>query len=224
MNRSWRIFACFCMSLILCLMLCGCGVLKKVASAEVVEGISTETLLAEADTTSGYALAKQSGILEEDWKEFTFKLNSVVITLPCTATNLEGVGLKMDTSFMAEDTIVNRGNRESVYFKNEFGDAILVTFMNPDRLPKALNECLVTGIAVTEYDLTGRHLTVTFPGGVELGSEKSTALIAYGSEYELYESDAVHMYTWHDSSSYYKSCEIDYDAESLKACSMFLNF
>lgn len=205
------------MAVILGVALSGCSVVKKAASTKVVTDAST-------DASEGYVLAQQTGVLGEKWSEFTVQLNSTVITLPGNALYLEKLGLKMDTSLMSKDTLVNGGNRESVYFKNEFGDAILVTLMNPNRTPRALHDCLVTGIAVTEYDLDGGHLNVIFPGGVGLYSDKSTAIHAYGSDYEEYQSDTVHMYTWHVTDSYYKSCEIDYDAASGKAVGMFLNF
>lgn len=219
-----RILSC-CLILAIGLAMSGCGVITKTTSASAMEDVSAEDYFSKISSAGGeYELARQSGVLEKDWREYTVKLNSVVLTLPCSVTYLEGVGLKMDTSFMAADSLVNYGNRESVYFENGRGDAILVTLMNPDRKPKALSECLVTGIAVTNLDLCGGYLTVTFPGEIELGSHKSDAIIAYGSDYEEYQSEAVHMYTWHDPNSYYKSCEIDYDAETLEASGMFLNY
>lgn len=227
MNKSRRVIASLVLIVMVGMMLSGCRVWNGITSANVMDDISTEAYMADEDpldADEGYVLARQTGILETDWHAFTVKLNSVVITLPCTAMYLEGVGLEIDTSFMPADTLVNRGNRESVYYKNEFGDAILVTFMNPDLTPRAMDECLITGIAVTEYDLNGGHLTVTFPGGVELNEGKETALKTYGDDYEVYESDSVHMYTWHDKNSYFKSCEIDYDAKTQRVTSMFINF
>ncbi len=227
MKKSLSVMISLGMVVLLSAAIGGCGVVKKTASTRVFTGTSAEDYLSgesKKDASEEYVLAQQTGVLGEDWSEFTVQLNSVVVTLPCNALYLEGIGLEMDTSLMSKDTIVNGGNRESVYFQNEFGDAILVTLMNPNRTPRALHDCLVTGIAVTEYDLDGGHLNVTFPGGVELYSDKSKAIRAYGSDYEEYQSDSVHMCTWHVTDSYYKSCEIDYDTASGRAIGMFINF
>ena len=224
---SFRMLAMACALLLSVSGISGCAQAKESnagSSVEAPDASDTEVNVQdEIAVDEGYVLAEQTGVMEKDWKEFTIQLNHKVITLPCEAKDLESAGLTMNTDFIPADKLVNRGNRESVYYQNGSGDAILVTFLNPDKAQKQLKECMVTGIAVTEYDLTAGNLTVTFPGGVQMYSSKSAAIIAYGSDYEVYESDMLHMYTWHDEKSYYKSCEIDYDAETLKATCMIIN-
>lgn len=55
---------------------------------------------------------------------------------------------------------------------------------------------------------------MVFPGGITIGTGKADVVEAYGATEEVYEGDSLHMYTWYAEDSYFKNCEIDFDAET----------
>lgn len=45
-----------------------------------------------------------------------------------------------------------------------------------------------------------------------LGSAKEDVLKKYGECEDIFENDSVSMYTWHDETYYFRSCQIHFDA------------
>ena len=83
-----------------------------------------------------------------------------------------------------------------------------------------VKDCIIGGISVSDYNLENGGMTVIFPGGIQIGASKDTVLNAYGDTNNTYEGDSSTMYNWYSDDSFYKSCEIDCDAETGLVISM----
>ena len=83
-----------------------------------------------------------------------------------------------------------------------------------------VKDCLIGGVSVDDYDLENGGLTVIFPDGPQMGASKDAVTGAYGEADDTYDGDSRSMYSWYSDDSYYKSCEIDFDAESGLVCMM----
>lgn len=214
------------MLVILIMMLGGCTARNTSEKAGYSESTQSNSYENTADkvTEKGYAPAYQRQEIGKYWWGYSVQLNETVVTLPCEVKDIEAAGLAMDTSLIPADMNIARGANQMVYFKDKSGDEIMVTVTNGRSVFCKITECLVTGIAVTNYDLKKGSLTVTFPGGIQIGSPQSLVLESYGTFYDGYESDDAEMFTWHSSSNYNRSCEIDFDTKTNKVTCMFLTY
>lgn len=166
--------------------------------------------------------AEQSAELGSSWDSYTVQLNEKVITFPCTIEDVEAAGIKLDTDYTPLDTTVSAGDYELGFFMDDKGNEVAFEISNSGSSDLPLNECLVTGITVGDYDLSYGGLTVVLPGGVQMGMTKEEVLALYGETEDVYEGDTKHMYTWSDPDDFYKYCEIDFDASTGKVVSMVL--
>ena len=90
----------------------------------------------------------------------------------------------------------------------------MVELFNIGEDEKTIKKCLVGGISVDDYSFEEGGMTVVFPGGVQIGMTKEEVLSKYGDTEDIYEGESLLAYKWSDDTSYYKSCEIDFDAET----------
>ena len=108
--------------------------------------------------------AKQSGKLGDSWDSYTVQINDTVLTLPCEMSELEALGLTLDTSYTPANYMVNTGEYELAYFMDENGNQIMVDALNTSGSALELKDCLVGGILLDDYGLENGGMTVIFPG------------------------------------------------------------
>ena len=158
--------------------------------------------------------------LGDSWKSYTVQINDKVLTFPCTKADIEAAGLSMDTEYTAENYVVNANEYELVYFMDANDNEIMAYAINNTDTAMEVKDCLIGGVSVDDYDLENGGLTVIFPGGIQMGASKDAVTGAYGEADDTYDGDSRSMYSWYSDDSYYKSCEIDFDAESGLVCRM----
>ena len=158
--------------------------------------------------------------LGTSWDSYTVQINDKVLTFPCTKADVEATGLSMDTEYTAENYMVNANEYELVYFMDANDNEIMAYAINNTDTAMEVKDCLIGGVSVDDYDLENGGLTVIFPGGLQMGASKDAVTGAYGEADDTYDGDSLSMYSWYSGDSYYKSCEIDFDAESGLVCTM----
>lgn len=164
--------------------------------------------------------AAASSGLGTSWDSYTVQINDKVLTFPCTKADVEAAGLSMDTEYTAENYMVNANEYELVYFMDANDNEIMAYAINNTDTAMEVKDCLIGGVSVDDYDLENGGLTVIFPGGLQMGASKDAVTGAYGEADDTYDGDSLSMYSWYSDDSYYKSCEIDFDAESGLVCTM----
>ena len=164
--------------------------------------------------------AEPKSELGDSWDSYTVQINDKVLTLPCTVADLEAAGVALDVEDTPEDYVVNSQEYVLTYFEDANGNELMVELFNIEEGTKTVKECLVGGISVDDYSLEEGGMTVIFPGGVQLGMPEEEVVSKYGEAEDTYEGESLLMYTWSDDTSYYKSCEIDFDAETGKVVTM----
>lgn len=164
--------------------------------------------------------AAASSDLGANWDSYTVQINDKVLTFPCTKADIEATGLSMDTDYTAENYMVNANEYELIYFMDANENEIMAYAINNTDAAMEVKDCLIGGISVDDYDLENGGLTVIFPGGIQMGAAKDAVTAAYGEADDTYDGDSLSMYSWYSDDSYYKSCEIDFDAESGLVCTM----
>ena len=164
--------------------------------------------------------AAASSGLGASWDSYTVQINDKVLTFPCTKADVEAAGLSMDTEYTAENYMVNANEYELVYFMDANDNEIMAYAINNTDTAMEVKDCLIGGVSVDDYDLENGGLTVIFPGGIQMGASKDAVTGAYGEADDTYDGDSRSMYSWYSDDSYYKSCEIDFDAESGLVCMM----
>ena len=167
--------------------------------------------------------ATANGELGTSWDSYTVQINDKVLTFPCTKADIEAAGLSMDTEYTAENYVVNANEYELVYFMDANDNEIMAYAINNTDTAMEVKDCLIGGVSVDDYDLENGGLTVIFPGEIQMGASKDAVTGAYGEAddtYDTYDGDSRSMYSWYSDDSYYKSCEIDFDAESGLVCKM----
>lgn len=169
----------------------------------------------------GVKPAKQESELGDNWDSYTVQINERVVTLPCEYKDLEVAGLTVDESLgMDNDGMVPGGGYLIGYLVDAGGNSLTVEFINPDDKAKKVQECLVGGITVGEYDLKEEGLKVTFPGGIRIGDTKEEIAGKYGEPEETYEGDNLHIFTWNDAEMYFSTVEADFDSKTGKLVQM----
>ena len=164
--------------------------------------------------------AAASSGLGTSWDSYTVQINDEVLTFPCTKADVEAAGLSMDTEYTAENYVVNANEYELVYFVDANDNEIMAYAINNTDTAMEVKDCLIGGVSVDDFDLENGGLTVIFPGGIQMGASKDAVTGAYGEADDTYDGDSRSMYSWYSDDSYYKSCEIDFDAESGLVCMM----
>ena len=164
--------------------------------------------------------ATASGELGANWSSYTVQINDKVLTFPCTKADVEAAGLTMDTEWTPENYMVNVDDYEMIYFQDGNENEIMAYAVNNTDKAIEVKDCIIGGISVSDYNLENGGMTVIFPGGIQIGASKDTVLNAYGDTNNTYEGDSSTMYNWYSDDSFYKSCEIDCDAETGLVISM----
>ena len=136
--------------------------------------------------------AEQNSNLGDSWESYTVQVNNTVLTLPCTVpctvSDLEAAGVKLDTEYTPSDYIVNAGEYELAWFKADSGAAIMVDMINTGSEPKEIDA----------YSMTQGGLTVIFPGGIQVGSPEADLLAAYGEADDVYKDENYgNSYYWY---------------------------
>lgn len=130
--------------------------------------------------------------------------------------------MKFDSDYTPLDQMVEAGDYELGYLIDANDNEVMIELSNSSDEPKALGECLVTGIDVDDYSIDNGGVTVIFPGGIQIGMTKDAVIEKYGETDDVYEGESMHMYTWYDPVDFYKYCEIDFDPASGQVISMSL--
>lgn len=169
---------------------------------------------AEAEAAKGIqsdleGAAPESEELGASWNSYTVQINGKVLTLPCTIADLESTGLKMDEKSLPSDYEIEAGDYQNAWFKDDSKNTVMVDLINTGNDVKEAKDCLVGGIYVEKYSLRNEDLTVTFPGGIQLGTAIDVVQAAYGEASQHTESELVNVYNWYEDGSFYNSCEID---------------
>lgn len=142
--------------------------------------------------------AEQNSNLGDSWESYTVQVNDTVLTLPCTVSDLEAAGVKLDTQYTPSDYIVNAGEYELAWFKADSGAAIMVDMINTGSEPKEIKDCLVGSVCADAYSMTQGGLTVIFPGGIQVGSPEADLLAAYGEADDVYKDENYgNSYYWY---------------------------
>lgn len=181
-------------------------------AAAAVSGTGTT-----GDTTEGQKAeaAEASGDLGSGWTSYTVQINSKVITLPCSVSDLEAAGLSLDTEYTPENYVVNAKEYELAWFVDKSGNEIEVYFINDTDAAKEIKDCAIAGIGVYSYDVEDGALSVILPGGITIGSTVEDAKKAYGEPSDVYEDkDYGNLYYWYEGDSYFNECILSTDAES----------
>lgn len=161
--------------------------------------------------------------LGENWDSYTIQINDKVIALPCEYKELEEAGLTIDKSMGLDDGgIVSKGEYSIGYLADKNGNSMMVDFINPYDEEKKVEDCLIGGISVGDYDLENGGMTVTFPGNVQIGTSKDEVTGKYGETEDTYEGESLHIYTWTNSDLNYSTFEADFDPESGKLVQVFM--
>lgn len=176
----------------------------------------------ELDDAAEYVRpAKQVSKLGDGWDTYTVQINDKVIALPCEYKDLKAAGLSIDDGLGLDNNgMVSARGYLIGYLADENGNSMTVEFINSDKVKKKAEECLIGSITVGDYDLKAGGLTVTFPGGVQIGASEEEVAEKYGEPEELYEGESLHIYTWSDSEMYISTVEADFDPESKKLVQM----
>ena len=141
---------------------------------------------------------KPASGLGDSWESYTVQINDTVITLPCTISDLEAAGVKLDTEYTPADYIVNAGEYELAWFEVDSGDYIMVNMVNTGSGQKAIKNCLVSSVYADAYSMTEGGLTVIFPGGIQIGTPEADLLAAYGEADDVYEDEEYgNSYYWY---------------------------
>ena len=142
--------------------------------------------------------AEQNSNLGDSWESYTVQVNDTVLTLPCTVSDLEAAGVKLDTEYTPSDYIVNAGEYELAWFKADSGATIMVDMINTGSEPKEIKDCLVGSVCADAYSMTQGGLTVIFPGGIQVGSPEADLLAAYGEADDVYKDENYgNSYYWY---------------------------
>ena len=142
--------------------------------------------------------AEQNSNLGDSWESYTVQVNDTVLTLPCTVSDLEAAGVKLDTQYTPSDYIVNAGEYELAWFKADSGATIMVDMINKGSEPKEIKDCLVGSVCADAYSMTQGGLTVIFPGGIQVGSPEADLLAAYGEADDVYKDENYgNSYYWY---------------------------
>lgn len=170
----------------------------------------------------GISKGTVSGSLGANWDCYQVQINDKVLTLPCTIAEMESAGLFLDTDYTEEDYVVNKNEYTLAYFEDARGNSVMVDLINMTGTPLSAKECMIGAISVSDYDLDEGGITVIFPGGIQMGTSLDDVLAKYGNTDDVYKGETLHMYTWSDNESFYRSCEIDFDADTGEVCEMIM--
>ncbi len=185
------------------------NVREQAKNEKAVSGIDQFT----AEDVNEMNAASKETTLGENWNSYTVQLNDSVVTLPCAGTDLEAAGFQIDQSATAAEQIVEIGEYSLGYYVDAAGNRLKVTFVNPSTEALPVRQCLIGSISTDAKSLTAGGLTIRFPGGIQIGSAKDEVLEKYGECEDVFENESVSMYTWHDAERYFRSCQINFDAD-----------
>lgn len=159
--------------------------------------------------------AETDDALGDSWDSYTVQINDTVITLPCTAADLEAAGVEIDREYTPEDYTVDAGGYDSAWFKDAGGDSIMAGMVNTGAETAAVKDCQVTSISVDARSLTNGSLKVIFPGGIQIGSTEADLLAAYGEPDDSYEDEEYgNSYFWYGDEEFISSCNASTTADA----------
>lgn len=162
--------------------------------------------------------------LGSEWGSYTVQIKDKVLTLPFSVSELESLGLVLDTDDTAADYVINAEKYHFAYFEDSFGNKIMVTLTNHTDSPQKIKNCAITGVDVDQSFLETDHLKVIFPGGIQIGSTKEEVIEAYGmcEEENIYEDEYEEQYTWYAPDTFWNNCDISFDIDTGTVSNMSL--
>lgn len=139
-------------------------------------------------------ITKPSSELSNDIRSQQCEINGVVYTFP-----VESVQQFLDNGWHTEDALdftLPANTRTSGYtFKNDDGHRIVLEFLNSSDSTKDIMECYVESVSLSP-SAAQTGVTLTLPGGIQIGSSYDEIIAAYGQadeESPLPDTDVVDL-------------------------------
>lgn len=139
-------------------------------------------------------ISKPSSELSNDIRSQQCEINGVVYTFP-----VESVQQFLDNGWHTEDALdftLPANTRTSGYtFKNDDGHRIVLEFLNSSDSTKDIMECYVESVSLSP-SAAQTGVTLTLPGGIQIGSSYDEIIAAYGQadeESPLPDTDVVDL-------------------------------
>ena len=148
------------------------------------------------------------------WNAFTVTIGGEKICFPCTISDVEASGLKLNDATVTGDSELAAGANQFVVFGDDSHSILFLMVNNSDKAKK-LSDCTVNGIYLSDYDIEDGTLSIVFPGNVEIGSERDDVIKAWGQTEDIYEGQSVDIYTWSEAETY-NNCTVTFDKTSMK--------
>lgn len=170
----------------------------------------------EEESEAGAAIpeAQMSPDLAANWDSYMVQINDTVLTLPCDYSQLQALGLTLNQESIT-DTVLKPEQVTVAFAYDAYGNQIMLDLINRTGEDLPLEQCMVGGIDVSDTFLEG-GLTVMLPGGTKVGSTKEELLNAYGDAANVEAVSDIEIYTWEDSSSFYKNCDVSVETATGK--------
>lgn len=150
--------------------------------------------------------AEMSPDLAGNWDSYMVQINDTVLTLPCEYSQLQALGFTLDTDSIS-DTLLKPEQFTIAFVKDQYGNQIMLDLINRTSEDLPLEQCMVGGIEASDTFLKG-GLTVMLPGGIKAGSTRDELIHAYGEASNVESVSESEQYSWEDSSSFYKNCDV----------------
>lgn len=188
-------------------------------TSEVYEIEEDELVEEESESDSTAEAVPRTDVQKADglgdiWSSFTIQVNDKVLQFPCTISEVEETGLKMDDEYWEDDAIVEAGEYELVFFSDDNLHSLMFMAVNNSATDKKVSECPLSGIYVSEFDIRDEVVTVIFPGDVRVGDEISEVEAKWGTATEVTEGDSFDSYAWYSGEANVIYCVVYVDSET----------
>jgi len=198
---------------------------SEAAAADAEEDGSDAGIEVSDEVLKGTA---QESKLGNDWDSMTVAVNDTVLTFPCTYKQFAATGLVLDPEgSITEDTAILAENLEDadVQMSDDDSATALVTFYNSSKEAVKVSSALVTGISVSDFDLSDTDTKVVFPGKVELGMKIDEVTAVYGEADETYDmTDTAYSIWYLSSDDAERSIYVEYNKDDKKVVSIMMEY
>lgn len=181
----------------------------EIEEEELVEESESDAVVEEIPRSD---VQKADG-LGDTWSSFTVQINDTVLRFPCTISDVEETGLKMDDEYWGDAAIVEAGDYELVFFSDDDLCSLMFMSVNNSATDKKVSECPLSGICVSDFDVKDGKVTVIFPGDVRVGDNISEVEAKWGAATEVTEGSSFDSYAWYGE-AFKTYCMINVDPET----------
>lgn len=157
------------------------------------------------------------------WETLEMNVSGKTVTLPCKVSELEAVGLKIDTEEIPADQMVRPGDAQFPTLKDKNGNLVGIYCENTEDSKVKVSDCTLTGFYITSRD-GGGIADIALPEDVRLGTPEAELLEKYGEPGEKTEDieNGILTYSW-DDALFTRSLKIELDKESKKVVSIMID-